>query len=797
MLKIKKGVLIPIILAAAAILLLFISFNMNTKETKQKDTGVLFTQTKHVLFISSYSESFDTVDLQKQGIRQAFGNSNIGLDILYMDMKKYNTDENEQLFYQSLKYKLAHTQKYDVILLGDDAALTFAEQHQKELFDGVPMVFFCVNDVGHARKAGENPEITGEVEELYLKDTIDVARKLQPAARNMIVLYDNTLTGQGDVKQFMALKDDYPDCTFSGINFSVYSLQEYEAELEKIPEDSIVVYMDAFEDRDGNQYTMQESALNIAAHTKVPVYRTSIGGIDEGILGGKMVSYTDSGYVAGKMVMKILEGTDPADIPVSMTGESSYIFNQQVLKKFGISSAFLPDGSTLMNQDVNYLRKYQKPIMLWALILLTAGCIASALQLILQKNRYVGELLSANRALEETKEKLEESVKEKTRIMSDVSHEIRTPINAIGGLAHLGADAVTDPQAVSYFEKIESSSQYLAEIINDILDFNKTESGSIKIVAEPSSIHEIYDHIRNIITALAEKKNVSFRIDEVNMQHHYVICDRMRVEQILINLLTNAVKFTPKGGKVVLKVSQENTDGRAHMTFEVSDTGCGMSSEFLKHIFTPYMQENRNPSLYGTGTGLGLAISRSLALMMHGDITVVSQENEGSIFTFTAVFELCGKEEIDCTREHVRASKENDAVLFGRRVLMAEDNEINTEVALGILGAFGIMADAVTDGKMALEAFRNVPEGYYDMILMDIRMPVMDGIEATEAIRGLERSDAGTVPILAMSADAFDETLERGRKAGMNDFITKPINPDSMAGIMKKYMKPAAVPNSL
>ena len=797
MLKIRKGVLIPIILAGAAILLLFISFNLNTKEQKTGSAGVQFATVKHVLFISSYSESFDTVDLQKQGIRQAFGGSNIVLDILYMDMKKYNTAENEQLFYQSLKYKLAHTQKYDVILLGDDAALTFAEYHQKELFDGIPMVFFCVNDIEHAAKAGDNPKITGEVEEFYLKDTLDVARTLQPNARNMVVLYDNTLTGQGDMKQFMALRDVYPDCTFSKINFSTCTLQEYEEKLEKISSDSIVVYMDAFEDKAGNQYTMQESALNITAHTHVPVYRTSIGGIGEGVLGGKMVSYADSGLAAGEMVLKILEGTDVADIPVSMKGESSYVFDQQVLKKFGISSAFLPDGCTLVNQDVSYLKKYQKPILLWTLILLTAACIGSALQLVFQKNRYVSELLRTNEELEDAKKKLEKSVQEKTRIMSDVSHEIRTPINAISGLAHLGENAATDPQSVTYFEKIGSSSQYLAEIINDILDFNKTESGSIKIVPEPSSFHEIYDHIRNIIAALAEKKDVNFRIDEVNMQHHYVICDRMRVEQILINLLTNAVKFTSKGGNVILKVSQEVTENRVHMAFEVSDTGCGMSAGFMQHIFTPYMQENRNPSLYGTGTGLGLAISRSLAVLMGGDITVSSQEDKGSTFTFTAVFSLCSKEEMNRAREHVRASKENDDVLCGRRVLMAEDNEINTEVALGIIGALGITADAVTDGQKAVEAFRNAPECYYDMILMDIRMPVMDGIEATEAIRRLGRSDAEKIPILAMSADAFDETVERGRKAGMNDFITKPINPDSMASVLKKYMKPAEVPNSL
>ena len=250
-----------------------------------------------------------------------------------MDMKQYNTVENETKFYESLKYKLAHHSKYDVILLGDDAALHFAEKHQAELFNGIPMVFFCVNDIEAAITAGKNPYITGAVEEFYLKETVDVALKFQPHTKKIICLYDDTLTGQGSYKQFQSIQSEFPTYTFIGIDSSLYTHDEFAKQLEKITADSVVVYLDCFEDVEGNQYTIPESVKFITEHVTVPVYRTSIGGVGNGLLGGKMVSYDESGRKAASIIMDILNGASISDIPVVTKGHSRYYFDYFILKK--------------------------------------------------------------------------------------------------------------------------------------------------------------------------------------------------------------------------------------------------------------------------------------------------------------------------------------------------------------------------------------------------------------------------------------------------------------------------------
>lgn len=362
---------------------------------------------KRVLFISSYSEDFDTIDLQKAGISRAFEANDIRLDIAYMDMKNYDHPENEELFYQMLRYKLANTRKYDAVLIGDDAALTFAEKHQEELFKGIPMVFFCINDVEHAVRAGENPYITGAVEDFYLQDTIDIAIKFQPEAKTIINIYDGTLTGLGDGKQFYALEDSYPGFEFLGINSSEYTRAEFGKLLDQISEDSILIYMSNFEDAEGNTYTISDSTQFIAAHAKVPIYRSSVGGIGEGVLGGKIVSYEQSGFEAGSMIADVLNGKNIADIPVVTKGESQYTFDYQMLKKYGIKLSLLPTDAVIVNKGLTIFEAYRNILIpVFAFVLLCLIALLAALIDNLRRRRLTRELQSSHDELTETYNKL-------------------------------------------------------------------------------------------------------------------------------------------------------------------------------------------------------------------------------------------------------------------------------------------------------------------------------------------------------------------------------------------------------
>ncbi len=400
--KLNYRLLCPALIFVVALFFMVIPVRVAAAEKTTADKNQ-----KQVLFISSYSESFDTVDLQKTGISKIFDKNDIQMDIEYMDMKNHNTSNNEDNFYNSLKYKIENHTKYDAILLGDDAAMHFGVEHQKDLFDGIPMVFFCVNDVNEAEKAAAEENITGSVEEFYLKDTIDIALKFQPGVKKIYAVYDNTLTGKGDQEQFFKLKDQYKDLSFIGLNSSQYDLVEFGKKLECISGDSIVIYMDMFEDISGNQFTILEALKFIDKHISVPIYRTSIGGVGEGIIGGKMVSYEKSGETAANMIVKIFNGEKTDDIALIKKGESQYYFDYKLLKKYNINMSAVPKDSVIVNKNKSFFEKYRDILIpMTAVIIVSIIILAIVAYDDLRKRDFLNQLKNSHYELRNTYEKL-------------------------------------------------------------------------------------------------------------------------------------------------------------------------------------------------------------------------------------------------------------------------------------------------------------------------------------------------------------------------------------------------------
>lgn len=361
----------------------------------------------------------------------------------------------------------------------------------------------------------------------------------------------------------------------------------------------------------------------------------------------------------------------------------------------------------------------------------------------------------------------------KSEFLSRMSHEIRTPMNGIIGMTAIALQQNQTPERImDCLQKIQSSSDYLLGLINDILDMSKIESGKMKLEPFNFNIDEMFGTIRELILTQSLARKIRF-VQEIELENHWFMADRMRISQVLINLLGNAVKFTPEGGSITLTVKETPLSRQeSSLYFAVKDTGIGIAKEEQDRVFRSFEQAaNRNPSKQ-QGTGLGLSISSRLVQMMGSNIQLESAPGMGSTFSFTIPLTLGEDEQ---TRE------EKEEIFFeGRRILVVEDNELNAEIAQYLLEERGFAVDCVYDGSQAVERIRTTQPGTYDVILMDIMMPVMDGLEATRTIRSMDREDCHTIPIIAMSANAFDEDLKKSVECGMNGHLSKPVEVDKL-----------------
>lgn len=373
----------------------------------------------------------------------------------------------------------------------------------------------------------------------------------------------------------------------------------------------------------------------------------------------------------------------------------------------------------------------------------------------------------------------------KSEFLAHMSHDIRTPMNAIIGMTSIAKDECTDETILGYLDKIETSGQFLLGLINDILDISKIESGNLRLTPRVMTREEFDSAINTNIRPLVEKKNICFHYD-MRCSVDCIYADPVRFNQIFFNILSNAVKYTPEGGEVVFSAKGLRRENDIEWTrFTVSDTGVGMSREFLEHAFEPFTQEsNRALAQQWQGTGLGLSIVKKLVDMMGGEIEIQSEVGKGTKVSIDLPLTVGTPE----NQKKESAEEKNLTGLKGRHVLLVEDNEINTFVARRILELQGIVVDHAENGKEAVNCVEKSPDGYFDAIVMDIRMPVMNGLEATRAIRALKREDARRVPIIAMTANAYDEDIRQSLSAGMDAHLAKPIEPQVMLDTLLKYM---------
>ena len=390
--------------------------------------------------------------------------------------------------------------------------------------------------------------------------------------------------------------------------------------------------------------------------------------------------------------------------------------------------------------------------------------------------------------LKKSAEQAKKASEAKTRFLFNMSHDIRTPMNAIIGFSDLLEKNLKNEEKVrEYLKKIKSSGNFLMTIINQVLEMARIESGTAILKTEAANLSELFYSVNTVLESDIQMKGIHCSID-TNVQHKYAVCDKTKLQEIYLNIMSNAIKYTPDGHAIHVTINETAFDDKkARYVFVCKDTGIGMNPEYLPHIFDEFSREHTTTENKVSGTGLGLSIVKSFVELMNGKIHVESELGKGTKFTVEIPLELASEEDV-CKKELPEQAFRTDKNI-GKRILLAEDNELNAEIAMELLKEEGFLIDWVKDGQECFDKLEESDDGYYDLILMDIQMPILNGYNTAAKIRQMENQKKAATPIVAMTANSFDEDIERTKKAGMNGFIAKPLDSEKMFTILKQNIE--------
>ena len=492
------------------------------------------------------------------------------------------------------------------------------------------------------------------------------------------------------------------------------------------------------------------------------------------------------------------------------------LVNDQSAISFALPTPVDPDLLTVLNKAINNLSEsertvirnrnlesigvnefsltdfiYANPLQFMFIVMFVLSVLFTALLLA------IGARMKAT-VIQGNLKRAEAANLAKSEFLSRMSHEIRTPMNGIVGMSTIAMQNIDNTDKIKdCLEKVIMSSKHLLALINDVLDMSKIESGKVELRHESFNFRAFLQDLENLYGEQAKSKGISYETILASDLEVQIIGDSLRLNQVLSNLLSNALKFTPAKGMIKLRVSKTGEDQEnVYLRFEVIDTGCGIAEENYDKIFESFEQENVDVTYKYGGTGLGLSIVKRFTGLMGGGIHVTSVQGSGSTFTVDLPFgkiKESGKptrfSDINGRNDLAKDCYAVDYDFKGKRILLVEDNELNREIAEELIGVTGASVESAEDGVQAVEMFKESAEGYYDLILMDVQMPHMDGYEATRCIRALGRSDAQKVPIFAMTANAFAEDVQKRREAGMNAHISKPLNIRAVYKQMNRYLQ--------
>lgn len=591
---------------------------------------------KDILFISSYNPNFVTFNDQVLGIEDGM-NNNVQLQIEYMDFRIFSDDENENNFYNLLKYKINNYKNFDAIILGDDKALRFGMKYRDELFSNIPIVFLGVSNMNDLNKAIDEYGMYGVGEIYDIEEILQLALKINKECKNIIFLdgskvdnIEEDIFKNIDENMVNKYAKEYPDKNFSILYSEDIDEENLKSKLQSFTKDDIVicVYPYIFKNKIKITYKDLIALVSENVSDKVPFYGTLSYGIGNGFLGGKVVNHYTQGKEAGIIVNKLLNGETSKNISVVSNDINQYMFDYNKLKAIGIKESSLPEGSIIVNKPISFFKKYKDVIFPISLTIIgLIGIIVLLILYSLHQKKYEKKILEAKIIAEDTS-------KSKNHFISNISHELRTPVaiiisaNQLLKLKYKGNNFDKNDDILDKLSIIDKNCYRLIRLVNNIIDVAKIDANFMKLNLENLNAIEFLEDLVMSVIPYAENKNIDIIFD-TQEEEVIMALDKEKMERVVLNLLSNAIKFSNDGGDIFFNVYIENNE----LVFYVADNGIGINEEDLEKIFEKFIQVDETMTRKNEGSGIGLSLVKSFVEFHNGKICVESKPRQGSKFT--------------------------------------------------------------------------------------------------------------------------------------------------------------------